>query len=67
MSSAYVEGLRQKDEEELFNLRFQMSIGQLENSNRLKTVRREIARLKTVLRERQLAAQVLAKEEEDAE
>jgi large subunit ribosomal protein L29 len=45
--------------EELFNLRFQMASGQLENTERVKVVRRQIARLKTLLRERQLAAQVL--------
>ncbi|MGI5876270.1 MAG: 50S ribosomal protein L29 [Dethiobacteria bacterium] len=42
--------------EELFNLRFQMATGQLENTMRLKEVRRSIARAKTVIRERELAA-----------
>jgi len=41
-------------EEELFNLRFQFTIGQLQNHNRLRQLRRDIARLKTVLREREL-------------
>jgi large subunit ribosomal protein L29 len=40
--------------EELFNLRFQNATGQLDNTARLKTVRREIARIYTVLREREL-------------
>ena len=40
--------------EELFNLRFQNATGQLDNSARLKTVRREIARIYTVVREREL-------------
>ena len=40
--------------EELFNLRFQGATGQLENHGRLKAVRRDIARLYTVLREREL-------------
>lgn len=40
--------------EELFNLRFQSATGQLENSARLKTVKRDIARIYTVLREREL-------------
>lgn len=39
---------------ELFNLRFQMATGQLNNNRRLRTVRREIARVYTVLREREL-------------
>ena len=47
--------LRLKEaKEELFNLRFQMATGQLDNSARLKTVRREIARIYTVIREREL-------------
>lgn len=40
--------------EELFNLRFQMATGQLDNNRRLRTVRNEIARIYTVLREREL-------------
>jgi large subunit ribosomal protein L29 len=35
--------------EEMFNLRFQHEIGQLENSNKLKNTKRDIARIKTVL------------------
>ena len=37
--------------EELFNLRFQLATGQLENTARIKEVRHSIARIKTVLRE----------------
>ena len=40
--------------EELFNLRFQFSTGQLENFNRLTEVKRDIARLKTIMRKREL-------------
>lgn len=40
--------------EELFNLRFQLATGQLDNPTRIRDVRREIARAKTVLREREL-------------
>ena len=42
--------------EALFNLRFQRVVGQLENTARLREVRTDIARLKTVLRERELEA-----------
>lgn len=42
--------------EELFNLRFQQSTGQIENPMRLREVRRNIARCKTILHERQLKA-----------
>ena len=41
--------------EELFNLRFQWSIGQIKDNSRLTQVKRDIARLKTILRERELA------------
>ncbi len=40
--------------EELFNLRFQAATGQLESHGRLRAVRRDIARVYTVLREREL-------------
>jgi large subunit ribosomal protein L29 len=40
--------------EELFNLRFQMSAAQLENPKRIRWVRREIARIETIRREREL-------------
>lgn len=41
-------------QEELFNLRFQWSTRQLKDTNRLTQVQRDIARLKTILREREL-------------
>ena len=41
---------------ELFNLRFQNAINQLENPSRLKAVKMDIARVKTVIRENELAA-----------
>ena len=40
--------------EELFNLRFQSATGQLESHGRLKTVKKDIARIYTVVREREL-------------
>ena len=51
------DGLLQKlteAKEELFNLRFQSATGQLESHGRLKAVRRDIARIYTVMREREL-------------
>jgi large subunit ribosomal protein L29 len=48
--------------EALFNLRFQDASGQLEDASAIKTARHEIARLKTVLHERHLAAQHVAGE-----
>ncbi|MCX7973765.1 MAG: 50S ribosomal protein L29 [Candidatus Aminicenantes bacterium] len=49
--------LKRREEElkdQLFKLRAQHAIGQLENTAKLKNIRREIARLKTILREREL-------------
>ena len=40
--------------EELFNLRFQHEIGQLENPNKMKQTRKDIARVKTIIREVEL-------------
>ncbi len=40
--------------EELFNLRFQLATGQLENTTRIKEVRKTIARMKTTIRTREL-------------
>ena len=41
--------------EELFNLRFRHAIGQLDNTASLKNVKKEIAKAKTILREKELA------------
>jgi large subunit ribosomal protein L29 len=46
--------------EELFNLRFQLATGQLDNSSRLQELRHDVARALTVLRERHLEAEVEA-------
>jgi len=47
-------GKLRESKEELFNLRFQVATGQLNNNRRLRLVRQEIARIYTVLREREL-------------
>jgi large subunit ribosomal protein L29 len=54
-----VEELNQKLaslKEELFNLRFQLATGQLENPMRIKEVKKTIARIKTVQREQEIKA-----------
>jgi large subunit ribosomal protein L29 len=51
--------------EELFNLRFQMATGQLDNNRRLRTVRHDIARIYTIMRERELG--LSAAPDEDGE
>ncbi len=50
--------------EELFNLRFQAATGQLDNHGRLKVVRRDIARIYTLMRERELGISTVAATEE---
>lgn len=52
--------------EELFNLRFQVATGQLDNNRRLQTVRRDIARIYTIMRERELGLSVAPTAEEMA-
>jgi large subunit ribosomal protein L29 len=44
--------------EELFNLRFQLATGALDNTARLKELRHEVARIATVIREREIAAEL---------
>lgn len=58
LSTADVEQRLVETREELFNLRFQHATGQLDNYRRLRQVRRDIARIKAILRERELAAAV---------
>ena len=52
---------------ELFNLRFQAATGQLESHGRLRAVRREIARIYTIMRERELGIITLEQEAETDE
>ena len=53
-TNAEIEGFLTKSKEELCNLRFQSATGQLDNTARLKAVKHDIARMYTVLREREL-------------
>lgn len=46
-----------KLKQELFNLRFQHVTGQLDNPNQMKDIKKDIARIKTVIREKQLQAE----------
>ena len=48
--------------QELFNLRFQLVTGQLDNSSRIGQVRRTVARMETILREREIEAAEAAEE-----
>ena len=66
-TTKYVEDLRNKSDaelaqnltdakKELFNLRFQLATGQLENPMRIKEVRKSIAQIKTIIREEEIKA-----------
>jgi len=50
-----LEGRLAESRRELFNLRFQLATGQLDNTARIGHVRREVARILTVLRDREIA------------
>jgi large subunit ribosomal protein L29 len=54
MRNADIEEALKKSKEELFNLRFQAATSQLDNNSRLKAVKKDIARMYTVLREREV-------------
>ena len=54
MTNVDLETKLREHKEELFNLRFQSATGQLESHGRLRTVKRDIARIYTVVREREL-------------
>jgi large subunit ribosomal protein L29 len=58
MNEVDLEARLREAKEELFNLRFQAATGQLESHGRLRTVKKDIARIYTVVRERELGIRV---------
>jgi large subunit ribosomal protein L29 len=56
LTTAEIEQKVKSLKEELFNLRFQLATGQLENTARIREVRKSIARMKTVIRQREISA-----------
>ena len=56
LTTAEIEVKVKSLKEELFNLRFLLATGQLENTARIREVRKAIARMKTVIREREISA-----------
>jgi large subunit ribosomal protein L29 len=58
MTNVDLEAKLREAKEELFNLRFQAATGQLESHGRLRTVKKDIARIYTVVRERELGIRV---------
>jgi large subunit ribosomal protein L29 len=67
MTDAEIQAAIDDAKEEQFNLRFQWESGQLEDYTRIRIVKKEIARYLTVLRERQLAAELVQQEVSDDE
>ena len=65
IDSEELEQMLEDAKEEFFNLRFQLASGQLEDSSRIRIVRRDIARIKTIMRQRQLAAELIQEGEND--
>jgi large subunit ribosomal protein L29 len=61
MATSELQNKLDESYKEIFNLRFQTAQGQLKDTNAIGHVRRNIARIKTVLRQRELAAEVQAK------
>ena len=67
MNDVDLESRLREAKEELFNLRFQAATGQLESHGRLRTVKKDIARIYTVVRERELGIRVAPGSNDDTE
>jgi large subunit ribosomal protein L29 len=67
MNDVDLESRLREAKEELFNLRFQAATGQLESHGRLRTVKKDIARIYTVVRERELGIRVAPGDNDDNE
>jgi large subunit ribosomal protein L29 len=65
MNETDLEARLREAKEELFNLRFQAATGQLESHGRLRTVKKDIARIYTVVRERELGIRVAPGNKDD--
>ena len=61
-----LEAKLRESKEELFNLRFQAATGQLESNSRLRVVKKDIARIYTVIRERELGIRATPGAQDDA-
>ena len=66
MNDVDLESRLREAKEELFNLRFQAATGQLESHGRLRTVKKDIARIYTVVRERELGIRTAPGSEEES-
>ncbi|GAB4575846.1 MAG: 50S ribosomal protein L29 [Anaerolineae bacterium] len=67
MSTDEIRSALEDAKSELFNLRFQREAGTLEDTTRIRQVRKNVARYLTILREREIAAALVQQEENNAE
>ena len=67
LNAVDLESKLREAKEELFNLRFQAATGQLESHGRLRTVKKDIARIYTVVRERELGIRTVPGSEDKEE
>jgi len=67
LTAVDLEAKLREAKEELFNLRFQAATGQLESHGRLRTVKKDIARIYTVVRERELGIRTAPGSDNDSE
>ena len=65
LTNVDLESKLREAKEELFNLRFQAATGQLESNGRLRTVKKDIARIYTVVRERELGIRSAPAQDKD--
>ena len=67
MTTEEIEARLDEAYQRLFRLRFDWAAGQLRDNNQIRAVKRDIARMKTILRERELAAMMAAWQEGEGE
>jgi large subunit ribosomal protein L29 len=67
LSTEEIESRLDEAYQSLFRLRFDWASGQLEDNNRIRAVKRDIARLKTIMREREIAVELMVLDAETSE
>lgn len=67
LSSEEIEGRLDEAYQSLFRLRFDWASGQMQDNNRMRDVKRDIARLMTIMREREIATAIVVNEDQPVE
>ena len=65
LSTKELEGKIRESKKELFGLRMKQSTGTLDKPSRIKELRKDVARMKTILKERELAEEIIENREKD--